>query len=184
MKAPMDIGLPDKISLQEYPDYIHISRKWFGTHIILMTLFALFWNTVLIGFYAGMDDNAGPMARLFPIIHVAVGIWVSYYALAGWLNTSHVYVSKDTIEINHKPLPWVGNKKLKSTALKQLYAREKISHNKNGTTVTYEVRAILKEGQNIKLLSGLKNSEQALFIEQEIEKYLQIENVPVKGAVN
>lgn len=88
MKASMDKRLADKIWLQEYRDYSHISRKWFGTDINLMTNFALFWNTHLIGFYARMDDRAGLMIRQFPIIHVAVGIWVSYYALAGRLNTS------------------------------------------------------------------------------------------------
>lgn len=42
----------------------------------------------------------------------------------------------------------------------------------------------LRKEKILKLWSGLKNSEQALFIEQEIEKYLQIGNVPVIGAAS
>jgi hypothetical protein len=183
MKEPMDIGLPEKLSLQRFPDYIHISRKWFGFQVIFMTVFAVFWNFFLVNFYANMSENADIFARLFPLIHVAVGIGITYYVIAGWFNTSNVVVSKNTIEINHKPVPWFGNKKLKSTELKQLYAKEKVNRNNNGTTVTYEVHAVLNSGNNLKLLSGLETSEQALYIEQEIEKYLNIKNAPVRGEI-
>lgn len=183
MKDHMDVGLPDKLELQQFSDYIHISRKWFGGQIIFLTLFAVFWNVFLFRFYASMNEDADIFAKLFPLIHVAVGIGVTYYAIAGWFNKSNIFVSRETIEINHRPVPWFGNKKLAASDLKQLYAKEKISNNRNGTTVTYEVHAILRNGKNTKLLSGLESSEQALYIEQEIEKYLGIKNSPVRGAI-
>lgn len=40
---------------------------------------------------------------------------------------------------------------------------------------------ITNSGNDTKLLSGLKTSEQALYVEQEIEKYLGIKNKPVRG---
>lgn len=184
MKDHMEIGLPDKIELNEFPDYLHISRTWFGTQIIFMTVFAVFWNIFLVNFYAGMDEQSDIYTKLFPLIHVAVGIGISYYAIAGWFNKSNIFISRETIEINHKPLPWLGNKKLNSSDLKQLYTKEKVSKNRNGTSVTYEIHAILNNGSNTKILSGLENSEQGLYIEQEIEKYLKIENTPVRGAIN
>lgn len=185
MKESMALGLPEKIELNEYPDYLHITRKWFGMQVVFMTVFALFWNVFLVRFYAGMDEEAtDAFTSLFPLIHVAVGIGVSYYAIVGWFNKSNIFVSRDAIEINHKPLPWFGHKKLKSSDLKQLYTKEKVSSSRNGTTVTYELHAVLNNGTNTKLLSGLENSEQGLYIEQEIEKYLNIKNTPIKGAIN
>jgi Tfp pilus assembly PilM family ATPase len=64
--------------------------------------------------------------------------------------------------------------------LKQLYAKEKVSSSRNGTSITYEVH-VTRSGRNIKLVSGLESSEQAVYIEQEIEKYLNIKDIPVKG---
>ncbi|MEP0355604.1 MAG: hypothetical protein ABJH06_06650 [Paraglaciecola sp.] len=183
MKEHMDLGLPEKLELQEFPDYMRISRKWFSGQVIFMTVFAIFWNGFLWQFYADMGEEADVFSKIFPLIHVAAGIGISYYAIAGWFNKSNVFVSKETIEINHKPIPWFGNKKMKSADLKQIYTKEKVTSGKNGTTVTYEVHAILNSGTNTKLLSGLEASEQALYIEQEIEKYLNIKNSPVRGAV-
>jgi hypothetical protein len=183
MKEQMEVGLPEKLELQKFSDYIHISRKWFGYKIIFMTIFALFWNIFLLNFYANMEKDADVFAKIFPLIHVVVGIGISYYALAGWFNKSNIFVSKERIEINHKPIPWFGHKKIKSSELKQLYSKENVSNNRNNTTVTYEVHAILHNGTNTKLISDLDTSEQALYIEQEIEKYLGIKDSLVKGAI-
>jgi len=65
--------------------------------------------------------------------------------------------------------------------LRQLYTKEIISQSKSGSSASYEIHAISTRGRNIKLLRGLDTSEQALYIEQEIEKYLHIEDRPVKG---
>jgi hypothetical protein len=67
--------------------------------------------------------------------------------------------------------------------VKQLYSKEKISRGRNSTTTTYEVHAVTHTGKNVKLLSGLESSEQALYIEQEIERYFRIEDAPVKGQI-
>lgn len=92
-------------------------------------------------------------------------------------------MSSETIEINHKPMPWFGSKRLAASDIVQLYAKEKISKNRNSTSVRYEVHVILKNNTNMKLLGGLENSAQALYIEQEIEKYLGIEDADVKGSI-
>ena len=183
MKEHMDLGLPEKLEIHQHSNYMHISRKWFGLQVIFMTVFAIIWDVVLVNFYTDIGDEAGTLMRLFPLIHIAVGAGITYYAVAGWFNKSNIFVSKQSIEINHKPIPWFGNKKLKSTDLKQLYAKEKVSRNNNQTTVTYEVHAILNNDRNTKLLGGLVNNEQALYIEQEIEKYLGINDAKVKGEI-
>ena len=183
MSDSMDIGLPDKMDINHYDDYMHITRKWFGWSIIFMTVFAVVWNAFLFGFFINVPSEAGLAAKLFPLIHVTVGIGISYYAVAGWLNKTNIYVSQHALEIQHKPLPWFGNKRLLVKDIKQLYSKEKISHSKNGTSVSYEVRVATNSGKDTKLLSGLETSEQALFIEQEIEKYLGIKNQPVRGEI-
>ena len=108
---------------------------------------------------------------------------IAYTALAGWLNRTRITVDQGRISVRHGPLPWLGNKDLDGSTMKQLYSKEKISRGRNSTSVTYEVHAITTNGRNEKLLSGLETSEQALYIEQEIERYLRIEDAPVRGQI-
>jgi hypothetical protein len=145
-----------------------------------MTVFAIFWDGFLFMWYSKVKV-ANPMASYFPLIHVAVGIGLTYYVVAGWLNRTHILIGQGKIAVRHRPVPWIGEKTLEAADLKQLYAKDKVTHSRNGTSVTYEVRAVTRSGRNIELVSGLESSEQAVYIEQEIEKYLNIEDIPIKG---
>jgi hypothetical protein len=123
------------------------------------------------------------MTILFPLLHVAVGIGLTYYVIAGYLNKTYVRVDISNIVIKHAPLPFFGNKTLNSSGIKQLYTKEKVSHSRHGSSVSYEVHVITHDRKNVKLLSGLESSEQALFIEQKIERFLKIEDKAVKGEI-
>lgn len=183
MAKKIKIGLPDKLELFHRGSYIEIVRKWFGWQIVLMTVFAMFWDGFLFIWYSKVGESGEAMAIYFPLMHVAVGIGLTYYVVAGWFNRTHIFVSHGKIAVHHRPILWWGNKELESSNLKQLYVKEKISQSRNSTSVTYEVHAITHNGRNIKLVTGLETSEQALYIEQEIEKYLGIEDIPVKGEI-
>lgn len=183
MSEMLDPGMPEGMEVNRDPRYLQIRRRWYHPLYWFLAVFALFWNLFLVGFYSNMGSDAPLMAKLFPLLHVGVGIGISYYALAGFLNRTDIFVSLATIEIKHSPLPWPGKLRLKATDLKQLYSKEKVRHHRNSTSVSYEVHALNKSGSSKKLLSGLDSSEQALFIESEIEKYLKIKDQPVKGAI-
>ena len=180
-RDPIELGLPDKVEFYNRGSHIEIVRKWFGWQILFLTAFAVFWNGFLVNWYTRIPEDADLMAVLFPLIHVGVGVGLTYYVVAGWFNRTHILVSHRKLAVQHTPVPWFGNKEISASELQQVYAKEKISHSRNGTTVTYEVHAITHRGRNTKLVGGLESSEQALFIEQEIEKYLSIIDAPVKG---
>lgn len=182
MEKKIEHGLPDKLELFHHGSHIEIVRKWFGMQIVFATVFAMFWDGILINLYSKAGASGEPMS-IFSLIHVAVGIGLTYYVVAGWLNRTHIFVSHGKIAVRHRPIPWLGNKELEASNLKQLYVKEKISQSRHGTSVTYQIHALTHNSRNIQLVSGLGISEQALYIEQEIEKYLGIEDIPVKGEV-
>ena len=64
---------------------------------------------------------------------------------------------------------------------RQLYIKRIETQNRSTIQVSYEVRVLTHSCLTIKLLTGLADEEQARFIEREVEKYLQIKNVPVQG---
>lgn len=85
--------------------------------------------------------------------------------------------------IRHGPIPAWGNRKINPAEIKQVYSREKVSHGKHGPNYSYEMHAATRSGKDIKLLAGLENKEQALYIEQEIERYQRIKDEPVAGEI-
>jgi len=182
MNEVVEIGLPDKIEIHFHNDYMHIARKWFDWKIVLVAAFAVIWDFFIFGdFLSKNEETELLLGKLFLMTHFVVGVGITYYALAGLFNKTDIYVSREAIQIKHKPLPWLGNKRLIATELKQLYGKEVIRSHNFGNRVVYEVHTLISNGQNIKLLGGLETSEQALYIEQEIEKYLGIENIPFRG---
>jgi hypothetical protein len=87
--------------------------------------------------------------------------------------------------IKHGPIPAWGNKNLNAGELKQLYSRERVSYSKKGRPDhSYEMHAETKSGKDIKLLAGLENKEQVLYIEQEIERFLKIKDENVIGEIS
>jgi len=183
MAEKMDLGLPDKLELHYRGSGFEIVRKWLGWQTVVLTCFAVFWDGFLFFWYSMALRSGMTAMTLFPLIHVAVGIGITYTALAGWLNRTRISVDQGKIIVRHGPLPWLGNKDLDGSDVKQLYSKEKISRGRNSTSTTYEVHAITHGGKNVKVLSGLETSEQALYIEQEIERYFRIEDAPVRGQI-
>lgn len=187
-KESTEIGIPDNIQIARNFQHLRIIRRWFGVKFILLTLFVIVWDAFLINWYASafrssFQDPVELMFVLFPLVHVAVGIGLTYYVLAGYCNKTLIDVDFNAIVIRHAPLPFWGNKKVTSKNIVQLYCkRDEVLGARNGYRA-FAVHAITRERRNIKLLSGLDNSEQALFIEQEIEKFLNIEDKRVKGEI-
>lgn len=120
---------------------------------------------------------------------LVTGPWVHAALPEPWVETPDPWrgagsiCQRDVTYTAHGPLPWLGNKDLDGSNLKQLYSKEKISQGRNSTTITYEVHALTANGRNEKRVSGLDSSEQALYIEQEIERYFRVEDTPVRGQI-
>ena len=183
-----EIGIPDKIQIDKSFQHLHIERKWFGFKFIFLTLFVVVWDAFLVNWYArafsfSFQEVGDLMFVLFPLLHVAVGIGLTYYVFAGYLNKTVIEVDFHSITIKHTPVPFWGNKKVSSKTIRQLYCKRDDFPNNRNSYRAFAVHAITSERRNIKLLSGLDTSEQALFIEQEIEKFLNIEDKPVKGEI-
>ncbi len=184
MTSPaIDIGLPEKIQFHDHVSHIEIVRTWFGMQTLFLTAFAVIWGGFLVFWYGNVPADGELIFVLFPLIHVGAGVVIAYIALTGWFNRTQVTVGQGRLGVRHGPLPWPGNKEIDAHDVKQLYGKEKISRSRNSTTVTYELRAVTKSGRTIKLLGGLESQEQAIFIEQKIEKYLRIKDAPVPGEI-
>ncbi len=187
-KRTMKVPMPASITVEQMGRQLRITRKWYNASYIFLAFFCTLWDGFLIIWYsaaiAAFLKNPGSAAImcLFPLIHVAVGVGLTYSTIAGFLNKTFIDVNDYELSISHAPVPWTGAQKITSAQLEQLYCQEHISRGKNGITRTYSVNAILKgDNRKVTLLSGLSEPEQALFIEQEVETHLNITDRHVPG---
>lgn len=175
------VPIPDRFEITDRPEGLSISYRWFNLTFIFMAVFAVFWNGFMLVWHATSLASGAMFMSAFGLLHTAVGVGIGYYALAGFLNRTTITAERDVLHVRHSPLPWVGATDLWVRDLDQLYAKQVISKNSDGTSMSYELHAILKNGRQRKLVSGLSEAEQALYLEQQLERRLGIADRPVFG---
>ena len=177
--APLPVPLPERITMSADGGELRIERRWFTWMAIFMAFFCVMWLGILGFFYAMAFASGNRQVLLFPLLHVAVGLGLAYWTAAMFVNRTDIVVSGGNLSIRHRPLPWFGSRDIPTSALEQLYCDQHVSRSRNGTTVTFSVRARGTDGKLIKLVTGLPERDQAFFIEQEIERHLGIADRPV-----
>ncbi len=184
----MQIGLPANITISNEFGHVRIIRRWFHSKYIFFTFFTIVWDGFLIFLYVTrirslLSGDLGAIEiLLFSFFHLVAGIVLTYYTLAGYLNKTIIDVDFDSLTIKNGPLPSPGNKIIPSRTLRQLYVKvDGYYHSRD--VMTYGVHAIMDDQRDIELVGWLDAREQALYIEQEIEKALHIEDKPVEGEV-
>lgn len=179
----IEITLPKSLEIYRRGLYIEIVRKWFGRKTLLITTIVIFYSVFfLMSYMKGYADGDPMFFHVELSLQLAVGIGLIYYALASWLNQTHIRVGQGNISVQHKPIPWLGNKTLNVSGLKQLYSEERVWR-KDAHVITYEVHALTRGDRSLKLVTGLDSKEQAVYIEQKIENHLHVKNIPVEGEI-
>jgi DNA-directed RNA polymerase subunit RPC12/RpoP len=170
---------PDDISIERDGQAVRLVRRWFTWTLIPAAFFCVAWDSFLFFWYGMAFSGKAPWIMIvFPIAHVAVGIGLTYSTLAGLLNRTYIEIDANEMAIWHDPLPWTGETKVPVREIAQLYCTE--VRGSKGTS-TYRLFMETSDGRSKKLLSNLTSPDTGLFLEQQIESWLHITDVPVPG---
>ena len=185
-EAPMlkrlAVPLPQGMTIEEGVSGTLITRKWFNVVILFLVFFCIAWDAFLFFWYGiALSTDAPWIMSVFPLAHVAVGIGLTYSTLAGLVNKTWIKAYNGVVSVIHGPVPWRGNLVIPCAEIDQLYCKEKVSHGKNGPRVSYEVWALKQDGATLKLLGGSLTDDQAIFIEQQLEKSMGLTDRRVAG---
>lgn len=189
------VPMPKGFKVEDTGFELKITCRWFNFRSVFLFLCALFFNG-MIGFMSitlimGISQETGrpPLVLAVLVPFAGVGMALLYWALAGWLNRTEIKASPTSLDIKHGPLPFPG-KRLDPGNIVQLYCKERIHHHADSdrdgasTSYSYELHAITGDGKQEKLVTGLHESEQALYLEQQLEQFLKVENRPVAGELS
>jgi len=175
--------MSDSENLQVYEnvDELYIKYKWSRVAGIALGAFALFWNGFLAVWYGIAFAGGAPLITfLFPILHLAAGIFIGHQALSMLFNTSEITVSQGQLSIEHRPIPaFKGNKYYPTAEIDQFYIKQKTG---NKGKKYYEFRCKMIDGKDIKLISNTGMSpEKMKELEAQLERYIGITDHPVEG---
>jgi hypothetical protein len=174
------VPLPERFLVSEEPGALRIQWRWFRPSALFLVGFCVFWDGFLLVWYAGALTSGSAVMALFPLLHVGAGVAISYFTLATLLNRTVVEARPRALSVVHGPVPWKGAL-LAREDVAQLYVEEHVSRGKNGTTVTWGLSAVLRSGKRQKLLTGLEEKAQALYLERALEARFGIADQRVAG---
>ncbi len=146
-----------KGDLSTLPDWLHVEpeggslifrRRWYQPMVLFFAFFCLFWDGFLVVWYGIvftlLAEGATPavVMAVLPLIHVVVGVGLTYFTICGFLNRTEVRLEGSRLVVQHRPLPWRGAVDLPLSELEGLAAREHFSRGKHGPTRTYRLVAV------------------------------------------
>ena len=176
------VETPRGFAVRDEGDRLVIIKREALWSSLLMVLFAAAWNglvwwmMIVPALREGGFSSWGEGVAL--TFFGLAGAWGFYYGLTLVFNTATITVSADKLSVHHGPLPFVyGNRRLDPASVAQVFCREKVHWMvKNPPAYSYEVHAILNDGERRKLLADLDRPEHGLFIEQELKRGLGMED--------
>jgi len=163
-----------------------ITFRWFRLAYLPMVALSIAWTVGVRRLYqAALSPGVSLEGRLLVLLVAVASICAVYVAVAGLLNSARLTANGYALTLRHGPLPAPGGRTIPTSDIEQLFCTRRVSWiaSRVGAT-TYCVHVTRKDGVTLKLLSGLSDSDQALFIEQEIEKRLGIEDRRVRGELH
>jgi hypothetical protein len=157
-----------------------VTYQWFSWARILASLL----GTILFLGLAALVGRPTPHERpdiwvqLAPFALLLLALLFCYQFLVTALNCTTIEVSSERVYVHHGPLPYPGNRSLACSDLRQLVV---VVKHKSDERETYELDAILKEGQKIKVWSNASR-ERLDYLKQAIERQLSRQNLTLEPA--
>src|SRR5262245_58690998 len=127
------VQTPKRYHVENWGSELVITRSWFNHSVWGLLAFCIFWDGFLVVWYwAGINElmrgshGSGMiwLMLVFPVLHVAVGLGLTYAVLCMFFNTTVIRVSGGELTVWSGPLPCGNNRRLFAADIKQLFCTE------------------------------------------------------------
>jgi hypothetical protein len=156
--------------------------RWRSTRTVMITVFSVLWIASIRYGLSRPEARPGTGVRIIVEVALALGIYVAYWALAEWVNTTTFTLAGGWLRMRHGPVPWPGAVDLPAAAIRQLYAHDfTMPQERGGDSHQYSVRVLLRDGTARTLMSNLRSPAATRYIERRLEAWLGLADEPVAG---
>ena len=155
--------IPEGLDVLNTSDGLIIRKRWLSWTVFPLALFCVVWDSFLLFFYTMLLRSPHPHwpILLFPVGHLAVGIFLTYSVFTTLFNKTDVRLSSAGVQVSKGPLPWPGNKAVEVGEINEVLVRAR-SGNRGAST--YSIMYADRERRERPLLTGVAQSDQAEFI--------------------
>lgn len=146
--------------------------RWKGLGVLG---FALLWDSFLWVWYATVFKNgAGPagMAVWFPLLHVAVGLSITYKAVTGLLNRAHLHLGPGGLRCDRRPLWQPGRTSLPLSQIVRIHSDMEQVSGEDGDTRHAIVQVTTADNRAIRLPLELASSRHASYLAGRLNQAL------------
>jgi len=179
-----EVALPKDISVRQTDTELVLEHRWFTPQNIVNLIPILFVTCFSLIFFLIVIDTSSLFHFLLFLPLFALPSLGIYVAIIGFINKTIIKANSEILEVTIAPLPWFGGNVFSSIDLKQLYIVETLRSYRLNVKPTYNILAKTRKGKSVTILSGVRNVNAALYIEQQIEKLLSIKDEPVSGEMS
>jgi hypothetical protein len=127
-----------------------------------LLVFAGIWDSFIVFFYVGMmrSSRTPGFALLFPLLHVAAGVFITWLALVKTLNRSRVTFDRTTFRLEHSPIPARGAS-FPTSEIERFEATESRS---NRGSSTWTLRVLTRDGKATRLSLPIDQRDHVAFV--------------------
>jgi hypothetical protein len=154
-----------------------LTRRWYSHGLWPLLLFCIIWDGFLIVWYTigvrelisgerGLDAWAAVLMLVVPVLHVLVGLAMTYAVISGFLNRTIVRVAGGELSVWHGPFPWPYSQRLFTADIKQVYCTQAPRRAGDNGATTYNLLAVTGKNDEVTLLRDLRELGDGQFIEQ------------------
>jgi hypothetical protein len=166
----------EQLQISNGANGLEITFRWRSRMAYFLLFFTLVWDVAIIFFLL-----AG--AGWFILIHLLVGLGLTWYVAAQLLNRTHILVRSGKLAVTHGPVPSLQKSaEVNARSISQLRTLKGGSYKpKNGKRVQlYKLALETDDGQEVTLIRNQHDRELLLSLERTIEDHLGITDVPVE----
>lgn len=181
--------IPDSVDALPLRSKLEIVLDWYRAapkkSVATLVTGTFLWNIILLPIVFFLAYTGNFLIMIFLMGHLATGFVLLAQLISLFVNKTHITVDSTGISMQTSPIKSLlhRDKQISAEQIKQLYVvryTEKY-HKKNQRGVqAYALYAILYNNKTIELVRGMDRETQ-LYLEQEIERYLDIKDLPVRG---
>ena len=185
-----EIFMPEEFEVLPLRSELSIHYKWRKTRSLGAgaVFAAVIWNVMLLPFVIAAVSSGSLITLLGISVHLMVGLGLIGNIILTLINSTYITVDDYELSIEHRPfsLPFVAqNKSIEVKNIKQVYVQKYTTAKVNNVPqYAFQIIAQLHNGEEVKVLKGFKHKNKALYVEQEIEIFLNIPDKKVAGEVN
>jgi len=174
------IPIPENMSMNSSDGRFILTYKWKSVSGIILMIFGAFFLIFSL-FWTTLAFSGGGIFGIFGLFFVGFSFFLIYMGIAFTVNKTVIHIANSLLSIKFIPLFCPGAKIINVKEIVQLYVQRKEYHNKDNTTYSYSIIALLKGNKSIALLKMIQEPEIAKCVEQQLERYLGIKDISIAG---